>query len=239
MGSSQYQWNNFVLQKYSLKTSRLYFRKYAYKVSVNVENGFYIRAAKKYSLDELSNFLIIKKSAISQGHGVWPRSSTIVQDNSVELHAIGQFVVTNKIKHRIEGSSIDLYTETPQELVNILNFFKPLTTAKISKIYSPDANAPALTPSIILVKTPPKFKYKVFIADKAYSAEKKTQLLNYLRNYPNDVYIPESLKLKLEANATRWLHSMYYYVNDDQVFTFLHMISSDFAKKIYTLVHSA
>ncbi len=238
MASSQSQWNNFVLPKYSLRVYKLYFNKYAYKVSVNVINGSFLRTAKTCDVSKLSRIL----SSYMHSNEMWPQGSrfarNVTQDNSNDLSVIINFVSTNKIKNRIESSTIDCYTETADELVNILNFFKQVQSATVSKIYTPDDSAPAMSPSIILVKSPPKFKFKVFVANKAYSVEKKIKLLNFLKNYPDDVYIPKGLLDKLESPFPRWLSGMYYYVNDDKVFTFLTIIDRDFVKKIYTLVFS-
>lgn len=139
------------------------------------------------------------------------------------------------IKIRIEEPYIDVYCNDQEIVLNtvqhepknsLLEFFKPEN----------DLAVEILSRGEIIQNSPCKFKYKVFLKLGKVSITNKQQVLNYLQNLGDLVYLPPGCIKSLQG--VYYGSSVYFYTNDDEIITFVSIINSDIISGIYKLTPS-
>jgi hypothetical protein len=143
------------------------------------------------------------------------------------------------IKIRVEEPYIQFYTETAEQLKDIVKENAKLFKKHIISVTGPtDSNAiDVLNSGAIIKRTGNGYKYKVMIRDGHYSAEVRTQLKNYFDSIDKEyVKITAGLDRYLQPMYSGYMWNSYFYLNDLSIVTFINLISPSFILNIHELV---
>lgn len=259
MVSLKSQWSKYIAEEKNIvDTKKMFFGKFMYKAEVTVFCASRMRKAEGVEFDEFVAYMdALRQTQLAyeqwyKGVGVSNYSTSqhyrakamgkLSQRDDTSLYKIRQHISTfdqKTTKLVLEKDKIHFYTVTDGELTNFLDFVKWPILGEINKIFTPsnDVAKTKLEENLILVSKPPKFKYKVLVTDGKYTVQEKTNIMTYLANFPDDVYMARTLKHLLNFDGDRYLSAGKFYVNDLSLLSFLKIISPRFVNKIYTLEH--
>ena len=88
---------------------------------------------------------------------------------------------------------------------------------------------------VILVKKPPKYKYRVWLREKQFDVGVRHQVLAYLDTLGDLVRISDHSRDNL-AKEHNWIWGSNFYTNDRHVATFLTLIHPDLIREVSELV---
>lgn len=246
MDLSKSQWHSYTANENIFATAKMFYGKYLFKAEVEIPGAFYLRYAKGKTFDAFVEMMKVnrlrRKEMLNDSIGVFrywrDKGSTL--DNAVDRHLYDTytFIASKKgiAKHKIEQNTLHYYATTPEELKEFLDLMQWPIHATINKIFAPadTASMVQLEQEIIFVKRDPPLPYRVYVSSERFDAQTKTNILNYLNNFPEDVMLTKSLARGLADPRYLWI-SGYFNVKDLSTLTFLKMISPKFVKKIFKL----
>jgi hypothetical protein len=229
----------------------MFFKKYYYKVELEVPCGHFVRDYSYRNFSK-SSFIAYADSAIERtiksleanggSSSLFSRwnQSRLEDLEAADVDQLAELYVLKKsypaVRTRIEGSSFHIYTHTAQELTDILDSSTHIRDA-IMTIHCPGSEEAKtqLGNKVIFLKNP-KYKYRVNITEHKYSRETLTQLHNYIANFPDDIKLTPAIRDRMRPTLEydAYLYG-YFYVNDLSVLTFMKMISHKFVKEIFTI----
>jgi len=227
----------FVFKKYEsegkiLPTTKLFYDKYPFKVRVGsgISLSSYKWLYKRCTNDQfVESIKQLYQARYNNTHGI--PSDEIIADT----YDLLKFVYTKdkKFKVRLEGQTVDIYTETAACLIEVIDNLSKLTSVKIVSVWKP---VTTIEKGIMLVKGTPKFLHKATTkAHTKFSIEEKEAVFKYLTNFPES-------EVKLTKSMTRSLQRSnhysdgYFYFNDLSIITFITLMSPSFVNKIFDLV---
>jgi hypothetical protein len=143
----------------------------------------------------------------------------------------------SSVKFRTEEPNIQLYADNIDVLKSIAQELPIVYRDNLKKIVCPenDEAIAVLTSNKILVKTVPKYQFKVILRDGQYPADIRKSVLNYINGLDELVRIPASTRRGLSKQGD-WLWSGIFYTNDPNVVDFVRLISPNMIGGIYELV---
>jgi len=210
--------------KYS---SRLFYRKYPYKVIIYVKGATAIRQGMKYLLG-----LDAKSKAITTGaagiYSSWRTRELVSTNERIEnrnkLVKIGAIVLNMPdMKLRIEGNHCAVFTESKETVYKLIEELD----SYIAEITMPESDESAAfllnNPKHIIVAKLPKgnMRFKVHVGTKQkLSREHGLNFLAWADKLGADsVYIPPGLRDDLSGHtyATSYVYGRYFYLKDERL----------------------
>lgn len=140
-------------------------------------------------------------------------------------------------KIRCEEPNISIFSVDELTVQSIASSIDPDRRANICSITGP-ANEElknVLTSNIILVKRPPKYRYRVWFKEKQFDEKTRQQVLDYLTNLGDLVKMTEHTKESL-SKPYDWIWGCYFYTNDEGVVTFVRLLHPDLVREVSELV---
>jgi hypothetical protein len=250
MDLSKSQWHSYTTDENIFATAKMFYGKYLFKAEVEIPGAFYVRYAKGKTFDKFVEMMDVnrlrRKEMLNDSIGVfryWKDKGNTL-DNAVDRHLYDTytFIASKKGigKHKIKQNTLHFYVTTPTELKEFLDLMQWPIHATINKIFMPadTASMNQLEQEVIFVKREPLMPYRIYVSSERFDVQTKTNILNYLNNFPDDIMLTKSLARGLADPRFLWL-SGYLNVKDLSTLTFLKMISPKFVKKIYKLEKAA
>lgn len=212
----------------TLKTKKLFYRKYPYKVLCNVKGGEYV---SRYSLEQGLK-LILKKIENDKHPKV----------RGVYRFQLDQFTVDDYVMAKRFGELLEpikelknVHTRSENHSVSIFSTDKithDLIIEKLDKwveeITEPDSdvslNFLLSTNSIkIIVESYPKdFKFKVILKT-SLTYDVRTKLVAWISKYPNTKILPSVSTFLWLSHHKKYVQEPFVYVSDDKMVTLLEL----------------
>lgn len=141
------------------------------------------------------------------------------------------------VKIRTEEPKISVYATDEIMIQSVARSIDPDHRDKILSVTGP-ANAEIkaiLDKHMVLVKKPPKYRYRIWFKEKQFSYETRTQILSYLESLGELVRMSDHTRESL-TRPHDWIWGAYFYSNDKHVATFITLINPDIIREVSELV---
>jgi hypothetical protein len=205
------------------KTTKLFYGKWPYKVSVHTRGAHLIRF---YGAD-----ILIRRFDDSNDnfryHGLKPHD---LKDLEKCARGVLKLKSIPNIKYRYEGGTINLFTDTMEVFNVICNTF----LSKIVQVWQPsnDSEIQHLKNNInhIIVDVLPynKYKYKILLKYNTPAAIRES-VVKWLENNPGSTRPSNATKRFL--NCRSYIQSPFIYIEDDKTLMMLQLIAGEQIKK--------
>jgi hypothetical protein len=141
------------------------------------------------------------------------------------------------VKIRTEEPKISVYATDELMIKSVAQSIDPDNRSKITSITGPENNEikAILDKHVVLVKKPPKYKYRIWFKEKQFSYDTRTQILSYLQSLGDLVRINQHTTESL-SRPHDWIWGSYFYSNDRHVATFITLINPDIIREVSELV---
>jgi hypothetical protein len=141
------------------------------------------------------------------------------------------------IKIRTEEPKVSVYATDELMLKSVAQSIDPDNRDKILSVTGPASEEikAVLTKHTVLVKKPPKYRYRIWFKEKQFTYETRTQVLSYLQSLGNLVRINEHTIESL-SRPHDWIWGSYFYSNDKHVAAFISLINPDIIREVSELV---
>jgi hypothetical protein len=233
-------WKNLSKDVKIEHTAKQYFKQYLYKLEVHAPGCQSIR------YDDIGASLSHRQSYTrSYNVGSWldRKLAVQLQEANVDFLVNLKSVIHDHadIKVRTEEPKISFYAENESTLQAVANDIcdGEKFGSCVLKITGPssDVAKTALQGNAILLKSQPKFKYKVFLKEKRFDLFSRTQIYNYLVGLDALVKIPKHTTEQLNRSGD-WLWGCYFYTNDAGVADLVRLINPDIIREVCELINS-
>jgi hypothetical protein len=141
------------------------------------------------------------------------------------------------VKIRTEEPKISVYATDELMLQSVARSIDADYRNKIIAITGPENEEikSVLGKNIVLVKKPPKYRYRIWFKEKQFEADTRHQILAYLLSLGDLVKISDHTRESLEK-PHNWIWGAYFYSNDRHVATFITLINPDIIREVSELV---
>jgi len=141
------------------------------------------------------------------------------------------------VKIRTEEPKLSVYAEDELMIKSVAESIDPDHKDKIISIVGPENEEikTLLDKHVVLVKKPPKYRYRIWFKEKQFNFETRTQILNYLNSLGDLIRINDHTKESL-SKPHDWIWGSYFYSNDKHVATFITLINPDIIREVSELV---
>lgn len=141
------------------------------------------------------------------------------------------------VKIRTEEPKISVYATDEIMIQSVAKSIDPTYRDKLIGITGPENEEikAILDKHVILVKKPPKYKYRIWFKEKQFNFDTRTQILAYLQSLGDLVRVNEHTQESL-SKPHDWIWGSYFYSNDKHVATFITLINPDIIREVSELV---
>jgi hypothetical protein len=141
------------------------------------------------------------------------------------------------VKIRCEEPRMSIYATDELMIQSVAKSIDPDHRNKIISITGPENEElkAVLTANTILVKKPPKYRYRVWFKEKQFEEETRQQVYNYLTGLGDLVRMSEHTRESLNK-PHNWIWGCYFYTNDKGVATFVTLLHPDLVREVSELV---
>ncbi len=141
------------------------------------------------------------------------------------------------VKIRTEEPKISVYATDELMLQSIAQSIDPDRRDKIISITGPANNEvkALLDKNVVLVKNPPKYRYRIWFKEKQFSFETRSQILSYLLSLGDLIRMSEHTRESL-SKPHDWIWGSYVYSNDKGIATFIKLINPDIIREVSEFV---
>ena len=221
----------------------MFYGKYYYRAEFNLPAAYKMRFVGKKTYDEFVKFCKADLERRRKDTNKWKwaydnlyQEEALLEDKCHAVYYLHQSCQRHKghISTRIEGGKLRIFTKTAEDLCDILDYCKVSSKKYLTNIHQPASleAVELLNNSVIFLKNP-KYPYRVSIKEGQYGLQTKQQILNYVNNHPDSIFVSKGVMSQL-SEGKRYMGG-YFHVNDLSILTFLTMISPRFVGKIYRL----
>lgn len=142
-----------------------------------------------------------------------------------------------EVKIRTEEPKISIYATDELMIQSVAQSIDSDHRNKILSVTGPenDEFKKALKDNTILVKKPPKYRYRVFFKEKQFDEPVRQQVLNYLTGLGDLVRMTDHTRESL-AKPYNWIWGCYFYTNDEGVATFVRLLHPDLVREVSEFV---
>jgi hypothetical protein len=154
------------------------------------------------------------------------------------LHSLGNlYYEYPEVKIRTEEPKISVYATDELMIKSVAQSIDFDNKDKLKSIVGPASEEikALLDKNVVLVKTPPKYKYRVWFREKQFDFEVRHQVLAYLDSLGDLIRISDHSRDSLEK-PHNWIWGANFYTNDKHVATFLTLIHPDLIREVSELV---
>lgn len=194
-----------------LKSSKLFYKKWPFKISCNLRGAFHIFFHKTA---DILDFCDDKKNKID--HYITTKNLDKKQIKAFAL-AVEEFKINKNVQIRTEGSKVSIFCMDYQMLNNLHSKLNPW----ITNIYGPQSEKELeylldKGHKIILCDELPKdnFDYRVYFKLKM-PADKKQQFLSWANKFQSQVIISK-VSTKWMSGEEKYTQAPFMYVKDDK-----------------------
>ena len=142
------------------------------------------------------------------------------------------------VKIRTEEPKLSIYATDELMIKSVAKSIDPDHSDKLKSITGPanDEIKAILDKHVVLVKKPPKFRYRIWFKEKQFSYETRMQILSYLESLGDLVRVNKHTIESLNRPHD-WIWGAYFYSNDKHVATFITLINPDIIREVSELVY--
>jgi hypothetical protein len=141
------------------------------------------------------------------------------------------------VKIRTEEPKISIYAADELRLQSVARSIDPTYRNRLIGVIGPESEQvkEILDKHVVLVKKPPKYRYRIWLKEKQFNFETRTQILAYLQSLGDLVRINDHTHESL-SKPHDWIWGAYFYSNDKHVATFITLINPDIIREVSELV---
>jgi hypothetical protein len=154
------------------------------------------------------------------------------------LHSLGNlYYEYPDVKIRTEEPKLSVYAEDELMIQSVAESIDPDHKDKIISIVGPENEEikTILDKHVVLVKKPPKYRYRIWFKEKQFTYDTRTQILDYLNSLGDLVRMSDHTRESL-SKPHDWIWGSYFYSNDKHVATFITLINPDIIREVSELV---
>jgi hypothetical protein len=248
-------WNSLNPGVKLLRTNKLFWNKYAFKVKLYVPGGNYLSSwvssmykgidAITYVQRRLKQHTSLNMLLLQPYHrhkGIEERQAKIDihQADPTTLQLLKKAKMETDIQFRVEEPNISLFHNDEIVLQEVVQRLSRLDQRLLEVSGVVDSkHAKSLKPNVILNSKVP-YNYKVYLRLTHHVRHHGPKILQYLDTLGKDsVTYPDSLKHELQTRGHGWHTITYFYCNDPGILDFINLICPDACttNQVYTLVH--
>jgi len=208
-----------------LKTNKLFFKKWPYKISCGITGAWLIRA---FGSAKVANMTPDVLESFTYRNNLNHMQKALLKEFA-ELTS--EYFKNESIRTRIDSRSVDFYLENLNQCDIVLNklekFVISVTEPKSNEVVEYLKNN---TNQIICNKYPfGKYQYKVTF--KEMPIKVRNNLIEWAEKYDNDdIHIKESTKIHFKGIKHRW-GTHYFYVKNNKIITLISLIVAGYISK--------
>lgn len=216
-----------------VKTTRLFYNQYLYKIELKMEGlTNYIRWSNRYYNDRFRDIMAEFSKRYYDRHSVYIDTKLITFVNN--------FLVTTKIKKRIEWQYVSLYTNNLDDLKPLIDFLIEQKSCSVIKyVHLPPINEDLKTAiksgKIYVKRIPEKFKYRIKLKPN-YDFETRLNLVDYLKSIPDEIMISNRLMNNLASKYYVYSHSGYFYCCNESTYLCVKLMAPNIVDGIFELI---
>jgi hypothetical protein len=141
------------------------------------------------------------------------------------------------VKIRTEEPKISVYATDELVLQSVAESIDPDYRDKLAAITGPASEEvkALLNQHVVLVKKPPKYRYRIWLREKQFSNDVRQQVLAYLDSLGDLVRMSNHARENL-SKPYDWIWGTNFFTNDQHVATFLTLIHPDLIREVSELV---
>ena len=141
------------------------------------------------------------------------------------------------VKIRCEEPRMSVYATDETMIQSVARSIDPDHRSNIISITGPENEElkEILKSNTILVKKPPKYRYRVWFREKQFDEDTRQQVYNYLQSLGDLVQMTEHTRDSL-SKPHNWIWGCYFYTNDKGVATFVTLLHPDLVREVSELV---
>jgi len=141
------------------------------------------------------------------------------------------------VKIRCEEPTLTIYSTDELMIKSVAASIDPTYRDQIQSIIGPENDnlKAVLQNNTILVKTPPKYKYRVWFKEKQFDEDTRINVYNYLNGLGDLVRITSHTQESLQKSHN-WIWGCYFYTNDKGVATFVTLMHPDLIREVSEFV---
>ena len=245
MDLSKSRWSKYLPAEKIHDTPKLYYGKYFYRLEFKFPGAWLVRNLRLSEHELLSQLKKAMKVESDRYYGSFHKLVPLIKekdfDGIVAMFNAIKSVDKTKCRVRIEGHHIRVFAIHAEDLMPILTA-SPLAKLFVKELHQPSdmSSVSLLSEGTIFQKTKPKHSYKVTIRSGKYSPEIQKQIKEYMKNFPDDIFLSGDLKWRLGESKPSIYRSPgfltgFFHVKDPSVLTFLALISPSFVQKVNKL----
>lgn len=154
------------------------------------------------------------------------------------LHSLGTIKYEYPdVKIRTEEPKFSIYATDETMIKSVAQSIDPDHRNQIISICGPENNSycDILKNNAVLVKKPPKFRYRVFFKEKQFDFNIRNQIYSYLEQLGDIVRMTDHTKDSL-MKPHNWIWGCYFYTNDRGVADMVRLINPDIIREVSELV---
>lgn len=219
-----------------IAVKKLFFNSYLFKAKIYCPGSRLIFSKTAESLLDRLEFRLGNEKIYNYG-GSWYRQWDAELRKNFDTDQLTYFFSVkknNQIKIRVEEPYVNLYSNTEQQLYNII---EKSNVSRLKEIYLPvNENAKEiLQKGEIIVNSDEEYSYKIILRSISFENIKvKHSLLDYLYNLEDQIKIPNHIKKHL-SNSYLYFPGGYFYSKDDSINTLIRLFCPDLISSIFKL----
>ena len=214
-----------------LKTSRLFYKKWPFKVEC------YLKGASRIKYNGVEDVIDWCMGVPGIGKGLWWEDKSIDKSELLQFATAVQPYLDKEIQIRVEGAHFNIFCKDQDLLDNITHSLAAWVTA----VYEP-SNDDAYNYLLdnpgnkVLCEQYPwdGFQYKIILREKM-PEDAKMNFLNWIQRYPGKIRIAGS-SLNWIINNKRWMQDPFIYVKDQGTLTMTLLFLGNYCKKTHQYI---
>lgn len=141
------------------------------------------------------------------------------------------------VKIRTEEPKLSVYATDEQMIRSVAESIDIGYRSKLIGITGPvnEEVKAILDRNVVLVKKPPKYRYRIWFKEKQFNFDTRIQILSYLQSLGDLVRMSDHTRESL-SKPHDWIWGSYFYSNDKHVATFITLINPDIIREVSELV---
>jgi hypothetical protein len=235
-------WKKLIPKLEVLDTQKKYFSRYLYKLELLTYGARSINSTADIAhaiQQRINSYRQVNYGGSWQAHTNWQLQQADYE--WLEYLKQQKFNLADGLKLRIEEPKVQIYSETEDALVQFIRRIPSQFRQYGIAVYRPanDEQLELLEAGIKIVKTPPKYRFKISFRDGKYAPETKQQILNYLTALEDQVKLPTRCRDQLEKTDFGYVWDCVVYTNDVNITTFIRIINPALVRSITEMVSVA
>jgi len=231
--------SNSIVHSVDIKqATKQFFNEYFYKLEIHAPGCKSIR--KPDIVTDISNRRLIIRSYNHGGSWYDKKMKKYLNEADIGfLTSLSNIIYEYpEVKLRVEEPILSIYAVDELMIKSVAQSIDPSQRDKIRSITGPllDEHKKIISKSAILVKRPPKFKFRIWLKEKQFTFETRYQLYNYLMELGDLVKMTEHTRNSL-TKSHDWIWGSYFYTNDAKIATFITLINPDIIREVSEFVY--